>query len=176
MSDRAQATQTWIDALANHFDRAWRAGLRPRIEDVLAGVAAERRALLLAELLRVELEYRQAAGEAPSIQEYLIRFPADNETIDSAFPRTGSSPPTDPLPAELAGHPDYELVRRLGGGGMGVVYLAHNHLMGRDEVLKVISPQIIERPEALDRFLREIRAVARLRHPNIVSAYSAFRS
>jgi hypothetical protein len=80
-----------------------------------------------------------------------------------------------PLPPGLAEHPDYEVVRKLGGGGMGEVYLAHNRLMGRDGVLKVISPQIIERPEALDRFLREIRAVARLRHPNIVSAYTAFR-
>jgi hypothetical protein len=58
---------------------------------------------------------------------------------------------------------------------MGVVYLAHNRLMGRDEVLKVIGRHIMERPGVLDRFLREIRAVARLRHPNIVSAYHATR-
>jgi hypothetical protein len=87
-----------------------------------------------------------------------------------------AEPPAGTLPPELAEHPDYQILRRLGGGGMGVVYLVHNRLMGRDEVLKVIGPQIIERPEAEDRFLREIRAVARLRHPNIVSAYSAFRS
>ena len=43
---------------------------------------------------------------------------------------------------------------------MGVVYLAHNKLMGRDEVLKVMLRQIMERPGVLDRFLREIRAVA----------------
>ena len=58
---------------------------------------------------------------------------------------------------------------------MGVVYLAHNRLMGRDEVLKVTGRQMIERPGVLDRFLREIRAVAKLRHPNIVTAYSAVR-
>jgi serine/threonine protein kinase len=58
---------------------------------------------------------------------------------------------------------------------MGVVYLAPNTLMGRDEVLKVMGRQIIERPGVLDRFLREIRAVARLRHVNIVTAYAAFR-
>ena len=58
---------------------------------------------------------------------------------------------------------------------MGVVYLAHNTLMGRDEVLKVMGRQIMERPGVLDRFLREIRAVARLRHPNIVTAYHAAR-
>ena len=65
--------------------------------------------------------------------------------------------------------------REIGRGGMGVVYLAHNTLMGRDEVLKVMGRQVIERPGVLDRFLREIRAVARLRHPNIVAAYHASR-
>ncbi len=58
---------------------------------------------------------------------------------------------------------------------MGVVYLANNTLMGRMEVLKVIGRSLTERPEVLDRFLREIRSVARLRHPNIVAAYHAFR-
>ena len=58
---------------------------------------------------------------------------------------------------------------------MGVVFLAHNRIMGLDEVLKVIGPDIIERPGVFDRFLREIRAVARLQHPNIVAAHAAFR-
>jgi WD40 repeat protein/serine/threonine protein kinase len=79
-------------------------------------------------------------------------------------------------PAELVDHPDYQILRQLPQGGMGVVYLAHNRLMARDEVLKLIGPDIIDRPGVLDRFLREIRAVARLRHPNIVTAYSAFRA
>jgi len=89
----------------------------------------------------------------------------------------GSSapPPIDTMPPGLADHPDYEIKRELGRGGMGVVYLAHNRLMGRDEVLKVMGRQIMERPGVLDRFLREIRAVAKLRHPNIVTAYHATR-
>ena len=81
----------------------------------------------------------------------------------------------DSMPPGLADHPDYQIRRELGRGGMGVVYLAHNTLMGRDEVLKVMGREIVEKPGVLDRFLREIRAVARLRHPNIVTAYSAFR-
>ena len=85
------------------------------------------------------------------------------------------APPADTLPPGLADHPDYEIKRELGRGGMGVVYLAHNTLMGRDEVLKVMGRQIMERPGVLDRFLREIRAVAKLRHPNIVTAYHATR-
>ena len=79
------------------------------------------------------------------------------------------------LPPDLADHPDYQVVRELGRGGMGVVYLAHNRLMGRDEVLKVVSKHLIERKGVLERFSREIRSAARLMHPNIVHAYSAFR-
>jgi serine/threonine protein kinase len=83
--------------------------------------------------------------------------------------------PADTLPPGLAKHPDYEVIRELGRGGMGVVYLAHNRLMGRDEVLKVMARHIMERPGLLARFLAEICAVAKLHHPNIVTAYSAFR-
>jgi serine/threonine protein kinase len=75
----------------------------------------------------------------------------------------------------LADHPDYEIKKELGRGGMGVGYLAQNKLMGRDEVLKVVGKHLIERQGVLDRFSREIRSAARLNHPNIVHAYSAFR-
>ena len=89
--------------------------------------------------------------------------------------RSLSVPPAAEVPPGLAAHPDYEIIRELGRGGMGVVYLAHNRLLGRDEVLKVMGRDLVGCPGVLDRFLREIRAVARLRHPNIVAAYSAFR-
>jgi serine/threonine protein kinase len=55
---------------------------------------------------------------------------------------------------------------------MGVVYLARHRTMGRLEVLKVLTPQQLNRPGARDRFLREIRAAARLDHHNVVRAYS----
>jgi serine/threonine protein kinase len=84
-------------------------------------------------------------------------------------------PPADTLPPELVDHPDYEIVRELGRGGMGVVYLANNRLMGRPEVLKVVGRHLIERPGVVDRFLREIRSAAKLHHANIVTAHSALR-
>jgi serine/threonine protein kinase len=77
------------------------------------------------------------------------------------------------LPTELANHPDYEILRELGRGGMGIVYLAYNRFMGRDEVLKVMDRTITDRPGGVERFMQEIRTVAGLRHPNIVTAYSA---
>ena len=84
-------------------------------------------------------------------------------------------PATSTLPPGLADHPDYEILRELGQGGMGVVYLAENKLMGRKEVLKVVSGHLINRRGVLDRFLGEIRHAAQLHHPNIVTAYAALR-
>jgi serine/threonine protein kinase len=77
------------------------------------------------------------------------------------------------VPPELANHPQYADVRELGKGGMGVVYLAKNKLMDRPEVLKVVNRALLDQPGAYERFLREIRAAARLQHPNVVAAYSA---
>ena len=90
-------------------------------------------------------------------------------------PRTPSEPPASTLPPGLADHPDYEILRELGRGGMGVVYLAQNRLMGRKEVLKVVSSHLLNRKGVLERFLREIRSAAQLNHRNIVTAYSATR-
>lgn len=86
-----------------------------------------------------------------------------------------SSASFDAIPRELLEHPDYEILRELGRGGMGVVYLAENRLMGRKEVLKVVGAHLVKRKGVLDRFHREIRAAAQLRHPNIVAALAATR-
>jgi serine/threonine protein kinase len=82
-------------------------------------------------------------------------------------------PPADTLPPELVDHHTWEIIRELRRGGMGVVYLASNKLMGRLEVLKVVGRHLVERPGVFDRFLREIQSAAILHHANIVTAYTA---
>jgi hypothetical protein len=79
------------------------------------------------------------------------------------------------MPPELRDHAEFEVLRKLGGGGMGVVYLARDRLTHRQEVLKVVNPYLATRPGVADRFLREIRAVVQLLHPNIVTAYGALQ-
>jgi serine/threonine protein kinase len=86
---------------------------------------------------------------------------------------SASRTPIPNLPPELAANQQYEILRELGRGGMGVVYLAHNKLMDRREVLKVINKALLDHPGAVERFLREIRAAAKLSHANIVTAHSA---
>jgi serine/threonine protein kinase len=77
---------------------------------------------------------------------------------------------------ELRDHPQYEVVRELGRGGMGVVYLARNKLMDRPEVLKVVGKHLLDHPGAAERFQREIRSAAKLSHPHIVTAHAAFQA
>jgi serine/threonine protein kinase/formylglycine-generating enzyme required for sulfatase activity len=89
----------------------------------------------------------------------------------SAVPPAAS----DALPPELANHPQYEILRELGRGGMGVVYLARNKLMDRLEVLKVLNKEMLAKQGRADRFLREIQSAARLHHPNVVAAYTALQ-
>lgn len=77
------------------------------------------------------------------------------------------------VPVELAQHDRYRVVRLLGEGGMGCVYEAEHRVMQRPVALKVINSAYTSRPAAVERFRREVRAAARLAHPNIVTTYDA---
>jgi serine/threonine protein kinase len=72
-----------------------------------------------------------------------------------------------PLPGAVLGH--YKIIRRLGAGGMGVVYEAEDLKLGRHVAIKLLSGA--GEPAALDRFWREARAVSALNHPGICTLY-----
>lgn len=67
---------------------------------------------------------------------------------------------------------DFQIVREVGRGGMGVVYEAQQLSMGRQVALKVLPFASLANEMPLRRFKNEVRAVATLEHPNIVSVYS----
>ncbi len=91
---------------------------------------------------------------------------------DAPVVEKASAPPKD-LPPDLANYSKYRFVRELGRGGMGVVYQAEQTVMGRTVAVKVINPSVLDHPDALPRFQSEVRAAARLDHPNIVRAHDA---
>src|SRR5213080_2852768 len=70
---------------------------------------------------------------------------------------------------QMIGH--YKILRRIGAGGMGEVYLASDIIAGRKAALKLLPAHLTGDAERLNRFQQEAHAVAGLNHPNIVTVY-----
>ena len=91
-------------------------------------------------------------------------------TAQSTCPRDGTSL-TLTLPVEKTIEGKYRLERRIGRGGMGVVYEALDHRLGRKVAVKVMIGDLFGNNEALARFEREARVAAFLTHPNVVTVH-----
>ncbi len=70
---------------------------------------------------------------------------------------------------------DYQIIGVLGAGGMGRVYKVKNLISDRIDAMKVLLPDLADDPALADRFLREIKVLASLNHPNIAGLRTAFR-
>ena len=68
---------------------------------------------------------------------------------------------------------DYEVLAEIGRGGMGKVFRVRNVLSDRIDAMKVLLPNLVESPELAARFLREIKVLATLSHPNIAALHTA---
>jgi len=73
------------------------------------------------------------------------------------------------LIGRILGH--YGIVEKIGAGGMGVVYRAHDERLDRDVAIKVLPVEVAGDPDRLHRFEREAKAVAKLDHPNILAIH-----
>jgi predicted Ser/Thr protein kinase len=198
MSEFPTSDWTWINAVADRFEQAWKQGPQPRIEEFLVEFDESRWPRLLEELLRIESELRRRASEEPSRDEYLLRFPDHAALIDVVFgsqpARSAAAGPRPPDPdatttgpvmpgGEIGGDPDlaagtrvryfgdYELIREIGRGGMGIVYQARQISLNRPVALKVIRSAALASEDELRRFQNEAEAVATLDHPHIVSIF-----
>ncbi|MDD4003851.1 MAG: serine/threonine-protein kinase [Elusimicrobiaceae bacterium] len=76
------------------------------------------------------------------------------------------------LPSEMQ---NYEVIRKLGEGGMGQVFLAEDKVLGRKVAIKQLHTELGMSDDAREQLLNEARTVASLRHPNIVDIYTVFR-
>ncbi len=65
----------------------------------------------------------------------------------------------------------YQIIKRIGKGGMGVVYLAQQTNLNRNVCIKVLNPALLDDADAVGRFEREAKGLSRLQHPNIVTIF-----
>ncbi len=179
-----------IDRLCNRFELAWQSGESPTIEQYLHEADKEHRAVAIEELLPIEIAYRRSAGESCEISEYSQRFPEvaatmlgnwldgataimrshDDTPAGQSLEQGQTSPSVRSIPQRIG---DYDIIDTIGSGGMGAVYKAVHRHMDRTVALKVLRPDISSDPRLIQRFDREVRAAARLTHPNIVAALDA---
>ena len=116
------------------------------------------------------------SGDAPTPEQFLDGRDGASDVLRERLVAVhdaagGAAPKREPnaLPFERLG--GYRVLRRLGEGGMGTVYLGEQEELGRLAALKVLRPELQGSATIAARFEREAQVVARLRHPNIVTAY-----
>jgi eukaryotic-like serine/threonine-protein kinase len=117
--------------------------------------------------------YLDANASEPAVRievEALLRHLEEESDPDSAAVEAARADSDQDRIGARLGH--YTLVRRLGRGGMGVVYAARDEKLGREVAVKILPSELASRPELRSRFAREARAVAALNHPNIVTIHS----
>jgi tRNA A-37 threonylcarbamoyl transferase component Bud32 len=180
-----------VDRLCDRFEAALKTRRRPAIEEFLSDVPAPAQAAALGELLVLEIDYRRRDGETPNPQEYESRFEQSSDIVASAFrrlarasderaperllldtPDSGATviqPEAGAWPTPTV--PGYEILSRLGAGGMGVVYKARQGSLKRTVALKFIRPDLLAGPRERARFRLEAEAAARLRHLYVLQVY-----
>ena len=77
-------------------------------------------------------------------------------------------PAMDPTPRRIG---SYALLEPIGHGGMAIVYRAHQQSLDRIVAIKVLSENLAASAEFMERFRREARTVAKLRHPNVITVF-----
>lgn len=132
------------------------------------------------EELAADYADRLRAGERPAISDYQTSHPELAQAIAELFPtiaalegvghRTPSSAAAmPPLPEHLG---EFRILRELGRGGMGIIYLAEQPSLGRKVAIKVLPPSAVLDAKARARFQREARLAANLAHPGIVPIHA----
>ncbi len=127
-----------------------------------------------------------AAALDEAVEAMRLGRPVDRAALTARFPQlagtldaldrlggpTGAAPQRPSAPEQIG---PYRVERELGAGGFGLVYLARDPDVRRPVALKVLHAGRLTKPDAVRRFQREARALARLRHPGIVQVYDYSR-
>jgi serine/threonine protein kinase len=134
------------------------------------------------EALADEFIARRRKGETPSLDEYVARLPERAEEIRELFPAIAAMERWKPKPSTPRQRPgggpvrerigEYRLIREIGRGGMGIVYEAEQSSLNRRVAIKVLPGTGWADDRPMQRFQREAKTTASLKHVNIVSVYA----
>ena len=132
-------------------------------------------------MARTEQWMRRRTHLAPKARQHPIvsSSGSSDETKDLSETK-GSQQPAGGSGASTIGDPSkigrYRIIHRLGQGGFGTVYLAHDDDLDRPVAIKVPNPERITDPEDVEAFLVEARILAKLDHPHIVPVHDVGRT
>jgi eukaryotic-like serine/threonine-protein kinase len=155
-------------AICEEFDRAWRDGKKPRIEDWLDKVPDDERPALFGLLARREKAFRPNES---LVDEFSSRFPSMTGLIgpllQDSTDFTVDAERHEPLPAI----PGYRMLERIAFGGMGVIYKAVHVGLDRVVALKMVRGGSAIKDGEIARFRIEAQAIAGIKHPHIVDIH-----
>ena len=173
-----------IDKVCDDFDAAWSAGNQPHLRDYLARCSTQQQSRGFRDLLEIELEYRRGREELVQATTYANQFPEFQSEIDTVFARFRDQPTanervgvapefdwSDEVIGQVIGR--YKLLKRLGTGGFGVVYLAEQQAPVRRQVALKIIKLGMDTEQVIARFEAERQALAVMTHPNIATVLDA---
>ncbi len=132
---------------------------------------AEAEDTLVAELRRPAVVNEYA--EEPACRELMARAEGIIGAAEAGVPQSPDGGPAESPAGDLGRLGEYELLAKLGESGMGAVYKARQVRLDKIVALKVLAKARTSDPRAVTRFEREMKAVGRLDHPNIVRAVDA---
>jgi hypothetical protein len=169
-----------VELVRVDFERRWKKGQLRKIVEYLREYPEIRESGAFSELLQAEFDFRRRAGDTPDVAEYRAIEPSFTPPLDTAGhqetqPLHGSTAPVQrelQLPERIG---RYKIVRLLGTGGFGLVYLARDEQLQRDVAIKV-RRGTREKPGLSADQLHEGRAVSKLDHPGIVKVIDADQS
>jgi len=190
-----------IKTICVQFDTACRRGQEPTVEEYLKRVEEPDREALKRQLLAIQAKHGRRAGPSITRDAFIRRLVRSGlmpaEEVQTFFDQRG--PDREPQTAQdlaramcregmLTAYQArcvyqgktkglvldvYVVLDKIGEGGMGQVYRARHKTMGRVVAIKTLPEGAVKSDEAVGRFRREIKAIARLSHPNIVTAHDA---